>query len=158
MITYYCLRFETPPTWRPRSPYLYPTGTGWPCYTPGTEFSFRRLLWLAGLRWWYSIRPPNGMVQTIESESYVTTEGQSANLSWNKASICGLRPDFYYCQPVEGLMHNKIKERRRSVVLYVTLLSFMSWSVLDHKIRFQYWPGSTGNRKHFTCLHCMLQA
>jgi hypothetical protein len=24
------LRFETPPTWRARSPYLYPPGTGWP--------------------------------------------------------------------------------------------------------------------------------
>jgi hypothetical protein len=30
----YCLRFETPPTWRTRSPYLYPPGTGWPRYTP----------------------------------------------------------------------------------------------------------------------------
>jgi hypothetical protein len=26
---------ETPPTWRARSPYLYPPGTGWPSYTPG---------------------------------------------------------------------------------------------------------------------------
>jgi hypothetical protein len=33
-----------------------------------------------------------------ESESYVTTDGQSASLSWNKAPIWGLRPDFYYCQ------------------------------------------------------------
>jgi hypothetical protein len=32
--TFYCLRFETPPTWRARSPYLYPPGTGWPSYTP----------------------------------------------------------------------------------------------------------------------------
>jgi hypothetical protein len=29
-----CLRFETPPTWRARSPFLYPPGTGWPSYTP----------------------------------------------------------------------------------------------------------------------------
>jgi hypothetical protein len=29
--------------------------------------------------------------------------GQSANLSWNKAPIWGLRPDFYYCQTVAGL-------------------------------------------------------
>jgi hypothetical protein len=28
-------------------------------------------------------------------ESYVTTDGQSASLSWNKAPICGLRPDFF---------------------------------------------------------------
>jgi hypothetical protein len=31
---FYGLRFETPPTWRARSPYLYPPGTGWPSYTP----------------------------------------------------------------------------------------------------------------------------
>jgi hypothetical protein len=32
--TAYCLRFETPPTWRARSPYSYPPGIGWPGYTP----------------------------------------------------------------------------------------------------------------------------
>jgi hypothetical protein len=34
MTTFYCLRFETPSTWRTRSLYLYPPGTGWPNYTP----------------------------------------------------------------------------------------------------------------------------
>jgi hypothetical protein len=34
MTTFYCLRFEIPPIWRARSPYLYPTGTGWPGYIP----------------------------------------------------------------------------------------------------------------------------
>jgi hypothetical protein len=34
MIIFYCLRFETPPTWRARSPYLYPPETGRPSYTP----------------------------------------------------------------------------------------------------------------------------
>jgi hypothetical protein len=34
MTIFYCLRFETPPTWRTRSPYLYPPGTVWPGYTP----------------------------------------------------------------------------------------------------------------------------
>jgi hypothetical protein len=34
MTTFYCLRFETAPTWRTRSLYLYPPGTGWPGYTP----------------------------------------------------------------------------------------------------------------------------
>jgi hypothetical protein len=32
---------------------------------------------------------------TSECESYVTTDGQSASLSWNKAPIRGLRPDIY---------------------------------------------------------------
>jgi hypothetical protein len=34
MTTFYCVRFETPPTWRARFPYLYPPGTGCPGYTP----------------------------------------------------------------------------------------------------------------------------
>jgi hypothetical protein len=32
---YFTVSSETPPTWRARSPYLYPPGTGWPSYTPG---------------------------------------------------------------------------------------------------------------------------
>jgi hypothetical protein len=32
---YFTVSFETPPTWRARSPYLYPSETGWPSYTPG---------------------------------------------------------------------------------------------------------------------------
>jgi hypothetical protein len=37
-------------------------------------------------------------------ESYVTTDFQSASLSWNKAPIWDLRPDLYYCQTVAGLL------------------------------------------------------
>jgi hypothetical protein len=40
MTTFYCLRFETPPTWTTRSLYLYPPGTGWPSYTPRHLVSF----------------------------------------------------------------------------------------------------------------------
>jgi hypothetical protein len=32
---YFTVSSETPSTWRARSPYLYPPGTGWPSYTPG---------------------------------------------------------------------------------------------------------------------------
>jgi hypothetical protein len=32
---YFTVSFETPPTWRVRSPYLYLPGTEWPSYTPG---------------------------------------------------------------------------------------------------------------------------
>jgi hypothetical protein len=31
---FYCLTFETPRTWRARSPHLYPQGTSWSSYTP----------------------------------------------------------------------------------------------------------------------------
>jgi hypothetical protein len=50
----------------------------------------------AGSRWRYSTPPPNGFpILLSESESYVTTDGQSTSLSWYKAPIRGLRPDFY---------------------------------------------------------------
>jgi hypothetical protein len=39
-----------------------------------------------------------------ECEYYVTIDGQSASLSWNKAPIWGLRQDFYYCRTVAGLL------------------------------------------------------
>jgi hypothetical protein len=38
-----------------------------------------------------------------QSQSYITTDGQSASLSWNKAPIWGLRPDLCYCQTFAGL-------------------------------------------------------
>jgi hypothetical protein len=38
------------------------------------------------------------------SLSYVTTDGQSASLSWCQAPIWGLRPDFYYRQTVAGFL------------------------------------------------------
>jgi hypothetical protein len=59
----------------------------------------------------FAVRPespgPNSQLtwtQLAESESYVTTDGQSAGLSWNEAPIWGLRPDLYYCQTVAGLL------------------------------------------------------
>jgi hypothetical protein len=37
-------------------------------------------------------------------DSYITTNGQSASLSWIKALNWGLRPEFYYCQTFAGLL------------------------------------------------------
>jgi hypothetical protein len=36
------------------------------------------------------------------SQTYVTTDGQSASLSWCQAPVWGQRPDFYYSQTVTG--------------------------------------------------------
>jgi hypothetical protein len=44
------------------------------------------------------------VLNASESESYITTDGQSASLSWNKATVWGLRPDFSYYQTVAGLL------------------------------------------------------
>jgi hypothetical protein len=46
----------------------------------------------------------NPATELFEPESYVMTDGQSASLSWNKAPIWGLRPDFYYWVTVAGLL------------------------------------------------------
>jgi hypothetical protein len=43
MSIFYCLRFETPPTWRAKSPYLYHPETGWPSYTPRQWVNFSPL-------------------------------------------------------------------------------------------------------------------
>jgi hypothetical protein len=40
----------------------------------------------------------------IWAELYVTTDGQPASLSWNKAPIWGLRPDLYYLGESYGLV------------------------------------------------------
>jgi hypothetical protein len=59
MAIFCCLRFETPPNWRARSPYIYPSGTRWASYTRGTGFPSRRLLGLERLRWRYSKLHPH---------------------------------------------------------------------------------------------------
>jgi hypothetical protein len=48
--------------------------------------------------------PPRKISGTLESESYVTTDGQPASLSWNKAPIWGLGPDLYYLCDSCGLV------------------------------------------------------
>jgi hypothetical protein len=50
------------------------------------------------------IPPGTGLLPHARVMCYVTTDGPSASLSWNKAHIWGLRPDFYYCQTIAGLL------------------------------------------------------
>jgi hypothetical protein len=68
-----------------------------------------------------------GMVSTLsnsnlyysnESESYVTTDGQSTSLSWNKAPFWGLRPGSSYCQTVAGLLTWGVLWRKDGSVVY----------------------------------------
>jgi hypothetical protein len=47
------------PTWRARSPYFYPPGTGWHSYTPRHWIPFSSLLRLRGLQWRYSTPSPH---------------------------------------------------------------------------------------------------
>jgi hypothetical protein len=54
---HFTVRFETPPTWRARSTYLYPPGAGWSGYTPVSQ-----------------------------RQSHIATDGQSISKSWCRAS------------------------------------------------------------------------
>jgi hypothetical protein len=72
------------------------------------------------------------VITDSEAESYVTTDGQSASLSWNKVPIWGLRPDFYYCQTVEGLLiWGSLSDERTGVSFTIAAganqLPFLNW-------------------------------
>jgi hypothetical protein len=66
MIVFYSLRFETPPTWRTRSPYLYPRGRRWSSYK---------------LRHWVpSSSPPTTRRATVEASEPASTGVDSSYL------------------------------------------------------------------------------
>jgi hypothetical protein len=84
--TFYCLRFENPQPRGSGSRIYIPQDQGDSVIPPGTGFPFRRFLRLTGPRWRYLNSLPHGLLFWFESESYVTTDGQSVSLSWNKAT------------------------------------------------------------------------
>jgi hypothetical protein len=50
-------------------------------------------------------------------------DGQSASLSWNKAPIWGLQPDFYYRQTVAGLfMRDALCDDRKGLSFKLLLV------------------------------------
>jgi hypothetical protein len=82
-----------------------------------------------------------------ESKSYITINGQSTSLSWNKAPIWGLRPDFYYCQTVVGLLiWGALSDERTALSLWfllaltsVVILRSQSLGTRDHILLSQIW-------------------
>jgi hypothetical protein len=54
--------------------------------------------------WWREQAMQLVSIHLSASQSSVTTDGQSASLSWNKAPIWGLRQDFYCCQTLADLL------------------------------------------------------
>jgi hypothetical protein len=98
------------------------------------DFPFRRLLRLAGSQWRYSTPPPLGypyLESESESESYVTTDGQPASLSWDKAPIWGLRPDLYYLVTVTVLfLWGALSDERSGLSLPLPAQSFSGPSPL----------------------------
>jgi hypothetical protein len=54
-----------------------------------------------------------------ESESYITTDSQSASLSWNKAPIWGLRPDIYLSLTITALFFVGVLSDKRTGLTFV---------------------------------------
>jgi hypothetical protein len=79
------------------------------------------------------------LILKSQSQSYVTTDGRSASLSWNKVPLLGLRPDFYYCQTVAGFLRWAALSDER------TGLSFARFTVSS------YMPVVSMYNFHFTC-------
>jgi hypothetical protein len=75
-----------------------------------------------------------------DSEFRVTTDGQSASLSWNKAPIWGLRPDFYYRQTVSGFLMWSVLYFERTGLSFTIAAGLASAVILGSK--------SSGTRDH----------
>jgi hypothetical protein len=73
-------------------------------------------------------------------ESCVTTDGQSASLSWNKASIWGLRPDFYFCQTVAGLLMWGALSDERTVLSFTISAGPRQHSNFRVRLPWDSWP------------------
>jgi hypothetical protein len=76
-----------------------------------------------------------------QSQSYVTTDGQSASLSWNRAPIWGLRPDLYYCVMVTGLLMWGAHSDERAGLLFARVKVSSNKSVVSmYNLHFTcYW-------------------
>jgi hypothetical protein len=61
----------------------------------------------------------------FQRQCYVTTDCQSASLSWNKAPIWGLRPDFYYYQTIVGLLMWGILSEKRTGLCFTMYSMFI---------------------------------
>jgi hypothetical protein len=72
---------------------------------------------------------PSVNVQT-QSQIYVTTDDQSASLSWNKAPIWGLQPDFYYCQTIASLLMWGALSDERTGLSFTIVLYFANTVIL----------------------------
>jgi hypothetical protein len=75
--------FETPPTWRARSLYLYPPRTGWPSYTPGhwvwgELFAELPLIWLGSHTWRLQYFFP-AVGTCLSSRCLATAEGKETH-------------------------------------------------------------------------------
>jgi hypothetical protein len=77
----------------------------------------------------------------LQSQSYITTDGHSASLSWNKAPILGLRPDLCYCQTVTDLfVWGRSLWREDGSIVYTTAVGTRQRSHSRIRVPWRSWP------------------
>jgi hypothetical protein len=76
----------------------------------------------------------------VESESYVTTDGQPTSLSWNKAPIWSLRPDLYYCLTVAGLLILDALSDERTGLSFTIAAGPRQGSHFQVRVPYDSWP------------------
>jgi hypothetical protein len=72
------------------------------------------------------VTAPELPLSESESESYITTDSQSASLSWNKAPIWGVRPHIYLSLTITALFLWMSSQTRGRVWLLYMLLALAS--------------------------------
>jgi hypothetical protein len=91
--------------------------------------------------------------ESPESESSITTDGQSASLSWNKTPVWDLRPDFYYCQTIAGLlMWGALSDERTGLSFTIAPGPCQCWH-FRIRLPLDSWPYFTvsDSRLHIFC-------
>jgi hypothetical protein len=68
------------------------------------------------------------------------TDGQSASLSWSKAPIWHLRPDFYYCQTVAGLSTWSAPSDERTGLSFTIPAGPRQCSLFRVRVPLDLWP------------------
>jgi hypothetical protein len=92
MTIFHCVRFEIPQPVGPGPRIYTPQKQGGPVIPPGTGFTFRRLLRLAGILWRYSNPPPHRIRWTeLGRSSHKPRSGHTETTACNTSSIIAWR-------------------------------------------------------------------
>jgi hypothetical protein len=86
-----------------------------------------------------------GETELLSLSFIIKTDDKSASLSWNKAPLWGLRPDFSYFQTVAGFFYVGALSLTRGHVCRLQLLLVLASAVI---FQFEY----CGNRDHILLL------
>jgi hypothetical protein len=74
-------------------------------------------------------------VRTSQSQSYIMTDGQSASLSWNNASIWGLRPVFITIKQLRVCLYGALSLTRGRVCRLHLFLALVSAVIFGSEFR-----------------------